>query len=153
MHCSQQAHHVYTRRSLSHEPSCVGHKSKRKGHSPDLLRKTIITLTASQRVVVEQTIVLLWFRGKKPPIKSAMVTTSTQHVCMRRSLRRNANCIGQWSKVSTPFLYVILLSTGTYCQVFSKLYLITRKPQSEYHQRKKQKSKKANAVQVDIFRL
>ena len=42
------AQHVCIRRSLSHEVTCVGHKSKRakRALASDLLRKTIITLRA-----------------------------------------------------------------------------------------------------------
>ena len=47
---------------------------------------------------------------------------------------------------------MIILSTGTSCQDFSKLYFITRKPQSEYDLRKKKKSKKKpSPVELHIF--
>ena len=70
------------------------------------MRKTI-ALMALQRVLVEQTIALCRFWGKKPSINSALVNTSAQQMCMCCSSRQSVNCIGQYSKGSTPFLYVL----------------------------------------------
>ena len=69
-------------------------KKTKKELASDLMRKTT-ALRALQRVLVEQTIALLRFWGKKPSIKSALVTTRAQQMCMCCSSRQNANCIEQ----------------------------------------------------------
>ena len=119
-------------------------ESKRKGQkwkqaqrapASDLLQKTMTSPRALQRVVVEQTIVLIWFWQQKPPIKSALVRTSAQHLCIRRSLRHIVNCIGQLSMRSavhhsyTWFFYPQPATIRFFCSVLhKKVYFITKKP-------------------------
>ena len=129
-------------------------KQAQRALASNLLRKTLITLKALQRVV----------GGTNDRFITILRKETANRKCTGDNKRTTRvytsffppQCELHWTtkQGSTPFLYVILSSTGTYCQVFSKLYFITRKPQSEYHLRKKNKKQKKQAerVQLHVFR-
>ena len=104
-------------------------KKEQRALANDLLRKTIISSRVLQRLVLELAIVVLRVWQKKPPIKSALVATSTQHMCTHRSFCHNVNCIGQLSLPSAVHHSCTWSLIQSQLQsVSSKSYFITRKP-------------------------